>query len=803
MKKHKNDNNGELVRVDLSNLISNVRQQTPIRWKQYFRYLWEKKYWVLLICILASGLWFVAYTMFLKEKFISYTSTAKIRFDSPKKIVAITEFDIIDTEGKVAILNTNSFLGRLVDSLSLAIAVEPSEINRLKFLKEVAIADNAKLGLYKINRSDSEYSILYTNRENGVEDSLVQRGYLVPDSMLSVSANGLQLLLDMAYTGNSKDIILDYMPRRTAIENIRDDMGYSLNRSQTILTIDYSNNDHELSAKIVNTIAHLYIKQLHEYKRFQTAEVQQSLKEQLQAAQKELELSEQKLREFRKDKIRLALGVEGQEAVTELTKNEVAVQELNLKIEKLNSLLEKTLAGEDKEKNYVYQEILDVLTAQELPGIGDIKEKYSLLIYEREKFLQALKLNNYVGEHPQLIELDNQINELRGQIDKRVSEYLVQLKSERLEKQEEIDGVEKILERLPGNELELAKLERDREIKATIAGNIMIRYNEAKISDAAVIPDAYIIDIIEASPAAQSKAQQIKMAGIGVLFGVVVGIGSILALALLDKTARDKEQIQDKLELPVLTLIPFLESVEKFNNYLNGNIAQKPADDFLSSVGAESFRRLRSKLLLNESQKVSTLLVASLNPQEGKSFVSRNLAHTFAQQKVSTLLIDGDLRKGKLHTSLNIEEHSNLADFLKSNQPINSNSVSQLIHICHLPDLFLIPSGSPKTYASEILAHDDRLKLLLDFLRDKFEFIIIDTPPFGITPDLFVYSKFVQHILLVARYGQTNLNQLKENLDEFENAALQFLGIIINASKEAPRKKSYYYSYYYSGREHK
>jgi tyrosine-protein kinase Etk/Wzc len=486
-----------------------------------------------------------------------------------------------------------------------------------------------------------------------------------------------------------------------------------------------------------------------------------------------------------------------------LTENEFAIQELNGKIEILNSLLEKKAQlSEYKEKNYVYQEILDVLTSQELPGIAGIREKYSLLIDEKEKFIQALKLNNYMGEHPQLIEFDNQINEVRSQIDKRVGECLVQLKRDRLEKQGEIDGVEKVLERLPGNELELAKLERDRQINATIAGNITIRYNEAIISDAAVIPDAYVIDVIEPSPAAQSKAYQIKMLGLGVLLGVLVGVGSILALALLDGTARDKKQIQEKLELPMLTSIPLIKSVEKFHAFLNGNTAKKPAKDLVHSVGSESLRRLRSKLLLNESEseRINAFLVSSLNPQEGKSFVSRNLAHTFAQQNMSTVLIDGDLRRGKLHSSLGIEVKSSLADFLKNNQPIDSDAVSQLIHNCHLPGLAFIPSGAPIAYPAEMLAHNDRLKVLLDFLRGGFELIIIDTPPFGITPDLFVYSKFVQHILLVARYGQTNLNRLKESLDEFEKVKAHFLGIILNASKELPRKRSYYYSYYYAGR---
>jgi capsular exopolysaccharide synthesis family protein len=797
MENHKNDKNGELVRVDFGDLISNTHQQSPLRLKQYIRYLWEKKYWVLLISILAGGLWFGAYTMFLQNKFVTYTSTAKIRFDSPRRIFAITEFDIIDSEGKVAILNTNSFLGRVVDSLYLTIVVYPSEINRLKFLEEAMIADNAKLGSYKMNRSGSEYSILYTNREGSIEDNLVQKSYLGQDSILNVSTNGLQLSLNMKYAGNSKEIIFDYIPKTSAIEDIRDNMEYALNRSQTILTINYSISDPELSVKIINTIANLYIKQLYEYKRFHTAQMQNSLKEQLQAAQKELELSEQKLREFRKDKIKIVLGVEGADAVRELTKNEIANQELNIKIENLIYLLEKkTLTGGHKEKNYVYQEILDVLSGQKLPGIADINEKYSLLIYEREKFIQALKLNNYVGEHPQLIELDNQIDELRGQIDKRVDEYLSQLKNERLEKQREIDGVEKILERLPGNELELAKFERDRQIKATIVGNIMIRYNEAKISDASVIPDAYVIDIIEPSPAAQSSSRQFKMVGIGILFGLLAGIGFILALAFLDNTARDKEQIRDKLELPVLTSIPLIESAEKFHDYLNGNFTdKKPATNFRSSVGAESFRRLRSKLLLSESEKINILLVSSLNPLDGKSFVSRNLAHTFAQQKISTLLIDGDLRRGKLYASLDIEENSNLAGFLKGDQPVNSDTVSQLIHTTYMSDLFLIPSGSPVSNSTEILGHNSRLKLLLDFLRDKFEVIIIDTPPFGITPDLFVYSKFVEDILLVARYGQTNLNRLKENLNEFENIKQHFLGVILNCSKELPPKKAYY-SYY-------
>jgi tyrosine-protein kinase Etk/Wzc len=355
------------------------------------------------------------------------------------------------------------------------------------------------------------------------------------------------------------------------------------------------------------------------------------------------------------------------------------------------------------------------------------------------------------------------------------------------------------IRRLPRNELQLAELERDRQVKENIYSSILIRYNEAKVSDAAVIPDAFVIEEAEIPIIRDSLAAKLKMLVIGPLLGVVLSIGFLVLKDMLDNTVKESRQLEFKMQLRVLSTIPIILNdedipleLEKHNN-LDPKLI---TSDYGPHLAGEKFRLLRTKLTMSEKNENKIFIITSHSPEDGKSLVASNLAITFAQQKAPTMLIDCDLRRGVLHHSFNCNKKPGLADLMIGSSDINKTSVNKIIQQTHVPNLLLITSGLQIPNPSELLG-SIRMKNLIDFLGKNYQKIIIDTPPIAVIPDALVLNNFIHNMLLVVRYGRTNMNQLSQKIEEYKSVKSDFCGVVLNGTEEVIDKDHYSYSYYH------
>ncbi len=156
--------------------------------------------------------------------------------------------------------------------------------------------------------------------------------------------------------------------------------------------------------------------------------------------------------------------------------------------------------------------------------------------------------------------------------------------------------------------------------------------------------------------------------------------------------------------------------------------------DYAPHIAGESFRLLRTKIMMRNEQPQKSIIIASLNPGEGKSLVAANLAIVFAQQKIPSILIDADLRRGVLHHTFACEKKPGLTDLLIGNSPISFDGIAKMIQKTHIPNLFLLPNGIQIPNPSELLGGNRMIKLY-EVLRENFGAIIFDTPPIDIIPD--------------------------------------------------------------------
>ena len=212
------------------------------------------------------------------------------------------------------------------------------------------------------------------------------------------------------------------------------------------------------------------------------------------------------------------------------------------------------------------------------------------------------------------------------------------------------------------------------------------------------------------------------------------------------------------------------------------NVANSPA-------GAERFRTLRSRLFqVAATQPIRRLMITSSVPEEGKTFVTANLAQSFARQpECRVLLIDGDLRASRLHLPFRAPELPGLSDYLRGEA-----DESQITQVGAEGNLCLIPGGRSVPNPSELL-HGDRMKHLLDRMSSMFDWILLDTPPALAVHDASVLADVCDGVLFVVRAGRTAFEVAEKASVEFRDKNL--LGVVLNRVEKQESYGGYYYGY--------
>ena len=209
----------------------------------------------------------------------------------------------------------------------------------------------------------------------------------------------------------------------------------------------------------------------------------------------------------------------------------------------------------------------------------------------------------------------------------------------------------------------------------------------------------------------------------------------------------------------------------------------------------EAFRTLRTNLaFLREKQDGKTLLFTSSIPAEGKSFVASNYAASLAIAHKKVLLVDCDIRRPRAHESFGIKIEKGLESVLTHDAPVDSLIMRDI-----LPNLDLLPTKNMKHNVTELFLRD-KIKNMLRELRDRYDTIILDTPPLAVASDAAILSKAVDGVVVVVGYDQVAKRELEFTKEMLDNAGANIYGFIVNGvDKHGMSYGNYgYYTNYYS-----
>lgn len=205
------------------------------------------------------------------------------------------------------------------------------------------------------------------------------------------------------------------------------------------------------------------------------------------------------------------------------------------------------------------------------------------------------------------------------------------------------------------------------------------------------------------------------------------------------------------------------------------------------SAIAEQFRSIRTSIEFSSvDTQMKVLVVTSSEQDSGKSLVSSNLALTFAQKGLKTLLIDADLRNPSIKNYFYFPRGRGLSSLMKQ-----KNSFEDIVYQTDEKNLFILPPGFVVPNPADMLGSSN-MEALIEKLRQSFDKIIIDTPPILVATDSVVVSAFADGIIIVVRSGKTNKQSANKALRLMNQSSTPIIGTILNDVKLT--KQDYYYA---------
>ncbi len=217
-------------------------------------------------------------------------------------------------------------------------------------------------------------------------------------------------------------------------------------------------------------------------------------------------------------------------------------------------------------------------------------------------------------------------------------------------------------------------------------------------------------------------------------------------------------------------------------------------NNYPKSAVAEAVKHIRTNLKFSSvNNKVKTILITSSISGEGKSFVSANLATTFANSNEKVLLIDCDLRRGRQHEVFNLSNsHYGLSNMLIDKNW--SRNLSKYLKPTEIDNLDLLTAGATPPNSS-VLLESDKMEEIVNKLKEKYDTIIFDTPPVGGLNDALVMTRLADVVLIVARAKKTTEDLLENTKEALTNVNANIAGVVLNRIDAKGNK--YYHNYYY------
>lgn len=551
-------------------------------------------------------------------------------------------------------------------------------------------------------------------------------------------------------------------------------------RMSLMINVAYSHPDPIVAAEVANLFAKEYIDYNLKLNIDASMKAVEDLRIRAEQQKERVEELELKLAEYREQNNAVSLDSQENIAGAQLARlNEIKLTNKNVydQLETKWNLIE-TYRREGKnlwELSFVAEQsrvsgLLERITGSRI-NISSLSKRY------REKHPAMIQLLQTLQEAE--LELEGAV---QNSVDKVYAGYIeaksnFEMASQRLaEKEKELIDLSK-------TRVEYSSLLRDLEVQQSFFQALNSRMTTEKAQVNLKNPNARVVD--EAFPPPEDKPSSPNVAmnlAAGFFGGIAVGFGLIFAVAFLDDRVKSAFDIEGTIGLPMLGVVPRIKKLD------TNTKAQAVASNVDRHV-TETFRSIHSALKLNdESRNAKIILATSTLPGEGKSFVSSNLSLTFANHGEKTLLVDADLRLPNVARSLQLENDYGLLDHIEKGVALDDVIIKEVY-----PNLDVLPSGGKSKNPTQVL-NSAQLEAMFADLRDRYDRIVVDSPPLAAVSDALNLLPLVDGTLYIIKFNTVKRKTAVVNVRRLWESNTPVFGAILNNITSS--LSSYYYSHY-------
>lgn len=575
-------------------------------------------------------------------------------------------------------------------------------------------------------------------------------------------------------------------------------------RNSRLVQIAFTSGDRVLATEVANRHIEEYVNSDVERRLDLNVRAQRFLEGELAKARDRVVAAEATLNAYRKEHGVLSVDGDKTDIVSErledLSKRYTEAQGDRIRLEGQYKLVQQR----------AYQSLPSVV-ASEL--VNQLKRGLSVAEAERAKLAEK-----YQPEYPKMAEAMARERQLKERLNAEISNIVSSIESGYLAARNREESLKNELETqrvaaLAQKDIsaDYRTLARDVETARDLYKSLLQRLKDVDVAEEIKVSDVSVVDraAVPLRPSSPKKLLSIALAAIAGL-----GLGLFLAFFLeyMDNTLRTPRDVEERLGLPTLGVVPDFDSAALgYGGYGYRPASSKeppPAPPMVEdesralseevivsshprSVIAESYRTIRTKILLGSADTpIQVILFTSAAPAEGKTVTAVNEALALAQSGGRVLVIDADIRRPRLHRLLSAPNGHGLSTYLAGQ--------SKLVDVVHevplngLPrtlgngaggvvqgSLFILPAGPLPPNPAELLG-SRRMRDTLEQLRSDYDYIILDTPPILPVADAVVLSSFCDGVVLVVRGQETPVPQVRQAKADLEGARARILGVVLN-----------------------
>lgn len=739
------------------------------------RYL---RYWYLFpffLALAAIGAWY-----YFQVTQPVYKSTASLLIKDEKKGVRTGADDILSelssfsgnklVENEIEILRSRNLMEQVVKDLKLEVSYSMSsglktidlyKKSPFRVVTEV-VNENAYENSMAIERVDND---LYTIPQ---DDELREFGKLYYTDW-----GALRVFRDSTGDATITDVDVHFHKPAGLVEDMLKNLSVvQSNKNSTVLELNFEATSVQRGIDVINKLLDVYVGSSITDKNTEASNTLAFIEERLGLITSELGDVEKDVEVYKSQQGLTDVSAESQLFLENIKENDSKLNEVNTQIrvlEGVENYISRSGDGTVAPATYMIND----------PVLVSLLNRYSELNLQKEKYARTLQPDNPIMET-----VTTQLAQTRQSIRENIQNMRRGLDLTR----QNLEGINTRfsagLRSLPQKEREYVGIKRQQTIKENLYLYLLQKREETALAYASTVTDSRLVDAPRGNiiPVKPKKA----IIALGALMaGLAIPILLINLLMMLNNTVQSRDEVE---RLSGASVVGEIGRMKQTGPPGSGDVVIKTTS---RSAVAEQFRALRTNLQYLGDGSGKVLMLTSSIGGEGKSFVSINLAASLAYSDKRVLLIGADLRKPTLHTNLKMQNDKGLTNYL-----ITKGDAAGLIKPSGVHELFeVLLSGPIPPNPSELL-NNGRLPVLIRELRDLYDYILIDSPPYGLVTDASLIAEHVDATLYLVRHNYTLRDHMKKIKEVIRQKRFKNLSLVFNAVNYGA---GYGYGYGYGG----